>query len=137
VLATAAGYEADAQLWDARTGAHLATLEGVKNGDIKGLAFSADGRFVVTAPLSTAVRIWDGHSGRLLASVTAADAGAAAVTFVGDSKIAVLDSLGRHESLAVLDCTVCGDLDALVKLARTRVTRELTATEKATYLSGE
>jgi WD40 repeat protein len=137
VLATAAGYEADAQLWDARTGAHLATLEGVKVGDLKGLAFSADGRFVVTAPFSSAVRMWDGRSGRLLASVTEADASPDAVTFVGDSKVAVLGSLGDRESLSVLDCTVCGDLDSLVALARTRVTRELTDSEKATYLSDD
>ena len=32
---------------------------------------------------------------------------------------------------------VCGDPASLVKLAKTRVTRELTDTERATYLSGD
>jgi WD40 repeat protein len=137
VLATAAGYEADAELWDAHTGSHLATLEGVKNGDLKDLGFSDDGRFVVTAPLHGAVRLWDGHSGRLLASVTDPDVDAGAVTFIDHSKIALIGSLNGQESVGVLDCTVCGDLDSLVALAKTRVTRELTDTEKATYLSGD
>jgi WD40 repeat protein len=137
VLATAAGYEADAELWDAHTGSHLATLEGVKNGDLKDLGFSDDGRFVVTAPLHGAVRLWDGHSGRLLASVTDPDVDAGAVTFIDHSKIALIGSLNGQESVGVLDCTVCGDLDSLVALAKTRVTRELTDTEKATYLNGD
>ncbi|MDX6372963.1 MAG: hypothetical protein QOD98_1951, partial [Nocardioidaceae bacterium] len=136
VLATAAGYEADAQLWDARTGDHLATLEGAKS-DVADLAFSDDGRFIVTAPASGGVRLWDGRSGRLLAAVTDAEDSASAATFTdGGQGIALVGSFGGKESLIVLQCTVCGDLASLVELARTRVTRELTDTEKATYLGG-
>jgi WD40 repeat protein len=138
VLATSAGYEDDAQLWDARTGERLATLEGVKSGGLADLAFSDDGRFIVTAPLSGSVRLWDGHSGRLLASVTdSGDSAGAAIFTDGAQGIALVGSFGGQESMAVLDCAVCGDLDSLVDLAKTRVTRELTASEKATYLSGD
>jgi WD40 repeat protein len=137
VLATAAGYESDAQLWDARTGEHLATLEGLKT-DLADFAFSDDDRFLVTAPQSGPVRMWDGHSGRLLAGVTDSRDFAGAATFTdGGSKIAVIGTLRGTESMTVLDCTVCGDLDSLVDLAETRVTRELTASEKRAYLSAD
>jgi WD40 repeat protein len=136
VLATSAAYETDAQLWDARTGEHLATLEGLKS-DLADLAFSDDDRFIVTAPQSGPTRIWDGHSGRPLAAVTdSGDYGATAFTD-GGRKIAVIGTVGDMDSMAVLDCTVCGDLDSLVDLAETRVTRELTASERETYLSGD
>ncbi|HET6937914.1 MAG TPA: WD40 repeat domain-containing protein, partial [Nocardioides sp.] len=135
LLATGAEYEVDAQLWDARTGARLTTLEGSKS-DLVDLAFSADGRFIVTAPRSGSVRLWDGHSGRPLADVTDAGVEAAAATFTDSGGIALVEGGDNGDSLAVLRCTVCGDLDSLVKLAKTRVTRGLTATEKATYLNG-
>jgi WD40 repeat protein len=137
VLATSAEYEEDARLWDTETGERLATLEGVKGGSVSDLAFSADGRFILTAALSGAVRLWDGHSGRLLAAVTDAAAGAGAATFTDRSSIAIVGQFDDQSALVVLDCEVCGDLDSLVDLAKTRVTRELTATEKATYLSSD
>ena len=52
-------------------------------------------------------------------------------------RIALIQSRDTGQSLALLDCTVCGDLDSLVDLAKTRVTRDLTDTEKATYLGGD
>jgi WD40 repeat protein len=135
-LVTGAGFETDANLWDASTGDHLATLEGNKS-DLTDLVFSADGRFLVTAYLSNAARLWDGRSGRLLSAVTDPAVPAYAAAFVDSSRIALVESPDSGPSLAVLDCSVCGDLDSLVALARTRVTRELTDTEKATYLTGD
>jgi WD40 repeat protein len=136
VLATAAEFEGDANLWDAGTGDHLATLEGSKS-DLTDLAFSDDGRFLVTAYQSTAVRLWDGHSGRPLAVVTDQGVPASAASFIDSKQIALVETPQSGDSLAVLHCTVCGDLESLVDLAKTRVTRDLTDTEKATYLSGD
>jgi WD40 repeat protein len=136
LLATGAGFESDANLWDATTGDHVATLEGSKS-DLTDLAFSEDGRFVVTSAFSASVRLWDAHSGRLLAAVTDQGTPASAAAFVGSDRIALVETPDSGDSLALLDCTVCGDLDSLVKLAETRVTRELTDTEKATYLGGD
>ena len=47
------------QLWDVKTGAHIATLEGYP-GSIKSLLFSADGSRLVSAHLNYAVELWDG-----------------------------------------------------------------------------
>jgi WD40 repeat protein len=136
LLLTAAGYEGDANLWDARTGDHLSTLEGAKS-DLTDVAFSEDGRFIVTSYYTGPVRLWEGHSGRLLATVTDQGVPASAASFVDNQQIALVETPESGSSLTVLDCTVCGDLDSLVALARTRVTRQLTDSEKATYLSGD
>jgi WD40 repeat protein len=137
-LATAAGYENDTHLWDADTGEHLATLEGTKAGGVTDVDFSADGRFLVTSTFSGAVRLWDGRTGRPLAAVTDRATSGEAVAFVGDQqRIALVAGTGDGTQLLVVDCTVCGDVDALVELGRTRVTRDLTDTERATYLGTE
>ena len=47
------------QLWDVKTGAHIATLEGYP-GSIESLLFSADGSRLVSAHLNYAVELWDG-----------------------------------------------------------------------------
>lgn len=136
VLATGAGWENDARLWDAETGDPVATLEGVKGGGITDISFSADGRFVVTTAFSGAVRLWDARSGRPLAPVTDAFEPAQAAAFVGDDdRVALLGEDAGATRLLVVDCLVCGGLRSLVALGRTRVTRELTAPERATYLT--
>jgi WD40 repeat protein len=132
LLLTAAGYEVDAKLWDARTGDPVATLEG-RASDLTDLAFSPDGSFIVSATSSGPVRMWDGHSGRALVDVTGSDADVGAIAFA-DSQIALVGTTGGQDALTLLDCTICGDLDSLVALAETRVTRELTDAERATYL---
>ena len=136
LLATAAEFEGDATLWNAATGDRVTTLEGSKS-DLTDLAYSVDGRFLVTSYLSGSVRLWDGHSGRPLSPVTDSDVSARAATFTDGMRIALIRPRETGQSLALLECTVCGDLDSLVDLAKSRVTRDLTDTEKATYLSGD
>ena len=67
-------------------GEHLVTLEGVQGGGVTDLAFSADGRFLVTASSSDPSRLWDGHSGRLLAPVADSVSSAGAVAFTSDQQ---------------------------------------------------
>ena len=115
------------------------TLEGAKGGGVTDLAFSDDGRFLVTAHLFGSVRLWDGHSGRPLASVAdLRELGRRSRVHRWRATDRARRRRGRcHSWWPSSTATVCGDLDSLVELAETRVTRELTATEKATYLSGD
>ncbi len=71
LLATAAHWEPDARLWDTSSGARVATLEGrgVAYQDLSDLAFSPSGRYLLTSEADGLVRIRDGRSGRLLATV--------------------------------------------------------------------
>jgi hypothetical protein len=48
-----------AQLWDAQTGAHIATLES-HSADTHSLIFSADGSRLVSASYDGMARLWDG-----------------------------------------------------------------------------
>ena len=70
VLATAKG---TARLYDVRSGRELHALRG--SGDPEGIAFSADGRRVLTVgdAADRRVRVWDAASGRAVAELEAAD----------------------------------------------------------------
>jgi WD40 repeat protein len=58
-----------ARLWDATTGAALATLSG-HTKPVKSAVFSSDGSRVVTASDDTTARLWDGKSGASLATLS-------------------------------------------------------------------
>src|SRR5206468_8099992 len=68
--ATAAA-DRTAALWDATTGALVHRLEGHANA-VTSVAFSADGRRIVTGSLDRAARVWDTASGDLIASLAGA-----------------------------------------------------------------
>ncbi|MHC2332850.1 nSTAND1 domain-containing NTPase [Bradyrhizobium sp. USDA 4454] len=55
-----------ARLWDAKTGATLATLSG-HTGIVHSAAFSRDGARIVTASADNTARLWDGKTGAALA----------------------------------------------------------------------
>ncbi|KAJ1455547.1 WD40-repeat-containing domain protein [Pelagophyceae sp. CCMP2097] len=54
-----------AQLWDAATGAPLATLEGHTSW-VYSCAFSPGGKRIVTASMDSMARLWDAETGALL-----------------------------------------------------------------------
>ena len=58
-----------ARLWDANTGAALATLSGHTGSVIKAV-FSPDGSRVVTASLDHTARLWDANTGAALATLS-------------------------------------------------------------------
>ena len=66
----------EAAVWDARTGAVLTELKGLKNG-VNGVAFSPDGsRIVTTSGLlhlrGTELKVWDASTGELLLDLSKA-----------------------------------------------------------------
>jgi WD40 repeat protein len=116
---------------DAKTGKLLATLAG-HTDRISSVAWSADEKLFATASFDGTVRIWDAANGRLLRTL---DDGTPVfgAAFSPDSRtIATMDTNGI---IRLWDaCTDCENPDALMALAKTRVTRQLTPTEKRTYL---
>jgi WD40 repeat protein len=54
-----------AQIWDAETGKELQKLEGHK-GNVFSVAFSPDGKQVVTGSADKTTRIWNAETGNLL-----------------------------------------------------------------------
>jgi WD40 repeat protein len=69
-VVTASGYpDNTARLWDAKTGAALATLAG-HTGPVYSAAFSPDGSRVVTASGDKTARLWDAETGAALATLS-------------------------------------------------------------------
>ncbi|MDP9257852.1 MAG: TIR domain-containing protein [Actinomycetota bacterium] len=112
------------------TGRTLRILTG-QTKPIRGAAYSSDGKLYTTASDDNTIRIWDAHTGRLLR--TLATDGSAAVAFSPDSRrLAALDASGN---IHVWDaCTYCKNPAALRRLGQARSTRQLTPSERRTYL---
>jgi WD40 repeat protein len=142
LVLTSAPYEADATLWDLTTGERVSTLEGL-GPDIEDTAFSPSGRFILTGDFAGNVRLWDGRTGRLLSLVASTGGFVTNVAFSADEQDVLIltsssgDPPSGADALELRACEVCGNLTSLVSLARTRLVRNFTATEKATYLSGD
>jgi len=94
------------------------------------ITFRVDGALVATAGTDETVSFWDTASGSLLGSVPGV---AELMGFEEDGSLLVAGPDGARRAT----CEQCVGLDELLTLARERVTRELTAEERATYLGGE
>jgi WD40 repeat protein len=120
--------EGVADVWDARTGERVSTLEG-HTGIVSDVAFDPTGERVATASSDGTVRVWDPSTGRQQLTLRlATPVGAEAVEFSPDGRRLVTtweDGLTRVWTL---------DLDELIDLAHDRVTRGLTAAECKRYL---
>ena len=124
ILTTSA--DKTARAWDANTGQFTLELRGHTDA-VRAGRFSADGKFIITASRDSLIRVWDAATGARVLDLT----GVAAV-FAPQSKQL---GIGREDGIAqIYACEVCGALDELAALARTRVTRELTCQEKQKYL---
>jgi WD40 repeat protein len=118
---------------DTADGRTVATLSG-QTGHINDMAYSPDGTLIATASADGTTRIWDPRNGRLLRTLDHPDP-VFGVAFSPDSRtVATIDSNGI---IRLWDaCTGCENPSALLALAMTRVTRQLTAEERRTYHVG-
>jgi len=122
-----ASWDRTAKIWDAASGKELLTLSGHTDW-VNGLAFSPDGKRIATASWDRTAKVWDAASGDELYTLSDRVAGARCCAFSRDGKrLAVGMDDGRVEVYAA-------DIDGLIKLARTRVTRDLTPAERKKYL---
>jgi WD40 repeat protein/DNA-binding SARP family transcriptional activator len=98
---------------------------------IQDLAFSPDDHLLAAASLDGTARIWDAHTGRPLRVLEHPD-GVENVAFSPDGRsVATLDFAGV---IRIWDaCNDCTDARALMALARSRVTRQLTDDERRTF----
>ena len=63
-MATASG-DGTARIWETKTGKPVLTLEG-HSGTVQSIAFSVDGRFLVSGSDDRTARIWDAATGAVL-----------------------------------------------------------------------
>ena len=125
LLATAST-DITAKIWDAETGKELMTLRG-HDGPVWSVAFSLDGRRLATASADFNAKIWDAETGKELMTLRGHEGSVNSVAFSPD---------GRRLATASNDKAVqvyAVDLQDLLTLARSRVTRGLTPNECKQY----
>lgn len=117
-------------LWDAATRRQLFTLRA-HTGIITSLAFSPNGRWLVTTGTDRIAYIWDVATGRRLAELRQHDGRLIAASFTPDSRRIVTG--GEDGVVRVLDCKACGSVQDLVAWAQTRPPRALSDEENRKY----
>ncbi len=166
------GDDGSPRIWDARTGKVERTLRG-HEGVIRDVAYSDDGRSIATAGSDGTVRVWPASGGdpailvghESTVNTAKFDASGDRVVSAGvDGTVRVWDASGG-EALVVLEryagdasgadfgsadtivsagdgvmrvrrCEVCGSIDDVLRVARTRAQHDLDAAERRRLLPG-
>jgi len=114
-------------LWDVDSGNKVYTLVG-HSGLVNRLAFSWDGKLLASCSFDRLAKVWDVNTGEELASLYGNMGNVFGVSFSPD---------GKHLATAGADGTIriyVLQLEDLIELARTRLTRSLTDEECHTFL---
>jgi WD40 repeat protein len=126
-LAVSASLDKTLKVWEVENGRELHILTG-HSGPVRGVAVSPDSRRVASASDDKTVRIWDLESGRELITLAAHSEDVRSVAWTPNGKR--LLSAGEDRIIQVYAM----DIDLLLPLARSRVTRNLTPEECRKYL---
>jgi WD40 repeat protein/transcriptional regulator with XRE-family HTH domain len=129
-MATASG-DATAKIWDATTGKELLTLTG-HSAELRSVAFSPDGNLLATGSTDNAAKIWDVETGQELLTLPGSQGGVYGVAFspLDGSQLAVASNDGVVRIFTL-------EIDNLLPLALSRVTRSFTTSECKKYLHVE
>jgi WD40 repeat protein len=98
---------------------------------VTGIAFTHDGRRVITSSGDGTVRLWDVRGGESLAVLDSGNGPLYHLAMSRDGKIATLGD----KAVRVFRCDVCGDLAQVRATARSRAARLLTAGERRRFLA--
>jgi WD40 repeat protein len=124
------GDDYSARLWEVTTGRNLHELP--HEDRINQAAFSPDGRWVVTASVDSTAVLWDASTGKRLMDFGGYERSRTTAAFSPDgARIATGTAWGQ---VLLHSCEICGSLDVLLAHARSRVSRALTAEERAKYV---
>jgi WD40 repeat protein len=128
----AAGDDGTVRVWTVH-GTPLATLRGY-GGRANGVRFLPDGMQVVTAGQDGTVRTWDVSTSALLLTQVLYGAAVSSIDVSGDGRI-VVSATEAGSTLRTSTCDVCGPLDQVVAIARSRPIRTLTPDEELRWAS--
>jgi WD40 repeat protein len=126
-----ASQDGTAIIWDTSTGSKLFTLTG-HGSELQSVAFSPDGKYIATGSGDNTAKLWETETGQEILTLPGSLGGVYGVDF------SPLD--GAQLAVASVDGVVrifLLDVDKLLALAETRVTRSLTTAECQKYLHVE
>jgi WD40 repeat protein len=126
-----AGNDGMVRVWQVAGGGDPVVLRG-HDGPIYGVAFSPHGQQLASAGGDGSVRIWDPIGGPNLVRLRGHDGLVSGVAFTPDGQW--IASASTDGTVRVWTCEVCGPIEEVLALAETRITRELTDEERATFL---
>jgi WD40 repeat protein len=130
LIAVAPHWQSDAQavdVWAATTGELITSLAG-QTGSVTDIAFSPDGSRLATSSADGTIRLWDPRTGDQQLALHGHSASVSAISFNPDgSQLASVGAEGIVRIWAI-------DLDDLMEIARSSVTRALTDDECTQYL---
>jgi WD40 repeat protein len=124
----AGSYDGTLKVWDLETGEELYTLSG-PGASVWGIAFSPDGKLIATGSNDLTLRLWDAMTGEELLTLPIPDP-SFQLFFTPDQTRLVVQTLSEtHVYLT--------QVEDLLALAKSRVSRALTTEECQTYLHVE
>ena len=129
-----ASEDGTAGIWNTGTQRLLAVLTEPGGAPLSSASFSPDGREIVTASLDGTARVWSAESHQELTSFAADGSAMNSAAFSPDGREILTTS--DDGTARIWSTELAGPISRLERLARARVTRRLTASERATYLPG-
>jgi WD40 repeat protein len=121
------------RLFDVKTGGVVSELRGHRE-EVRAVAFSPDGRWIVTASLDRTARIWEAATGRTMAQLRGHGAAVATASFSPDG-VGVLTA-AADGSARIYDCEACATVEQLLAAVPGHLSRgrDLTPAERRAYL---
>jgi WD40 repeat protein len=114
-------------LWEAATGKAVATLSG-HTGGVGAVAFSPDGKLVLTGSADNTARLWEAATGKPVATLSGHTIGVRVVAFSPDGKLVLTGSGDNTARLWELLAT-----QALIREAKSSLPRCLTPDQRQRF----
>ena len=127
------GADGTVRVWRVDDGSSV-ILRG-HEGPVRSAQFNPAGDRVVSTGSDGTVRVWNASGGETLVVLYTHHGGASGADFSPDGRQVV--SAGIDGILRVSACEVCGPLPEVLRLARSRADRELSAIERERFLRGD
>jgi WD40 repeat protein len=121
-----------ARVLDAETGGTLTVIRD-HDGLVYSASFSPDGRTLVTGGQDLTARVFELPGGRPLGVLRGHSEALTSVAFTPDGRAVV--TAGGDGTARIFRCDMCGSTDELLRRARRRATRELSADERRRFLT--
>ena len=119
-------------VWSSRDGAVRSHLSRTGGGIVSSFAFSPNGACVASGGQSGKLTVSQPVTGRAFAESHRFAGGISSLAFASDGRSLAVGT--RVGTVNVVSTAICGDLDGLLQLARSKVVRSLTDEERRAYL---